>query len=156
MDTYELDCLSPGVLNQQIASVVFSCLPEDGPLAVILDGQGQYWPSDAVRYSTIFSKVNCLDGIIARLDDGADHVITDIHGTTVVAYQLATNDVHCGYIVFALEGYTQESAVENIDLIDTILAMMNLVGGLIEKANKAQALHMKNLNYSRYTEVSYN
>ncbi len=156
MDTYELDCLSPGVLNQQIASVAFSCLPEDGPLAVILDGQGQCWPSDAVRYSTIFAKVNCLDGIIARVDDGADHVISEINGTTVVAYQLATNDIHCGYIVFALEGYTQESAVENIDLLDTILAMMNLVGGLIEKANKSQAIQMKNLNYSRYSEVSFN
>ncbi len=156
MDTYELDCLSPGVLNQQIASVAFSCLSEDGPLAVILDGQGQYWPSDAVRYAAIFSKVNCLEDIIARLDDGADHVITEINGTTIVAYQLATNNVHCGYIIFALEGYTQESAVENIDLIDTILSLMNLVGGLIEKANQMQAVQMKNLNYSRYSEVSYN
>lgn len=157
MDTFELECTSAGMLNQQIASIVFSCLPEDGPLAVILDGKGQSWPSDAVRFSNLFSENHCLDDIIAMVDDGADPVISDINGTTVVAYELATSNIHCGYIVFALEGYTQESAVKHIDLVDTILSLINLVGGLIEKANNIQAVQMKNLNYSRYSEVtSYN
>jgi hypothetical protein len=155
MDTYELECLSPSMLNQQIASVVFSCLPEDGPLAVILDGNGRYWPSDACKYSTIFSKSHGLEGIIARIDDGDDPVIADIGGTPVVASQLATKNGHCGYVVLALDEYTQASTVENIDLIETILSMMSLVGGLIEKANKMQADQMKNLNYTRYSEPCF-
>ncbi|MBW8014612.1 MAG: hypothetical protein FVQ82_00335 [Planctomycetes bacterium] len=156
MDTYEVECMTPWMLNQQIASVVFSCLPEDGPLAVILDGHGQYWPSDAAKYSAMFSQSHSLEGIIARIDDGADPVIGDIDGTAIVASELVTKNGHCGYVVIALDGYTQESAVENIDLVDTILSLMSLVGGLIEKANQMQAVQMKNLNYSRYSEPCFN
>ena len=144
------------MLNQQIASVVFSCLPEDGPLAVILDGHGQYWPSDAARYSAMFSQSYSLEGIIARIDDGDDPVISDIDGTAIVACELVTKNGHCGYVVLALDGYTQESAVENIDLIDTIMSLMSLVGGLIEKTNKMQGIQMKNLNYSKYSVPSFN
>lgn len=157
MDTYELEYTSPGMLNQQIASMVFSCLPEDGPLAVIVDSEGHLLPSDAVKYSEIFSKSHCLDTIVARIADGADPVISEVDGTTVIGYELATNNVHCGYIVFALTGYTQESAVKNIDLISTIHSMVSLIGGLIEKANRMQAVQMKDMNYSRYSEAaSYN
>jgi len=156
MDTYEVEHSSPSMLNQQIASIAFSCLPEDGPLAVNLDGRGQYWPSDVEKYSQIFSQSHGIEGIIARIDDGDDQVITDINGTTVVASELVTRDGHCGYVIFALDKYTQESAVENADLIDTILALMSIVGGLIQKANQMQARQMKNLNYSRYSEACYN
>jgi hypothetical protein len=156
MDTYEVDCLSPSMLNQQIASVVFSCLPEDGPLAVILDNQGRHWPSDAEKYSKMFAQSHGIENIIARIDDGNDSVIADIDGTAVVASELATKNGHCGYIVIALDEYTQESAVKNIDLVDTIIALMSLVGGLIEKANKMQATHMKNLNYTKYSEPCFN
>ena len=90
------------------------------------------------------------------IDDGADPVIGDINGTTVVASELATKNGHCGYIVFALDGYTHQSTVENIDLIDTILSMMSVVAGLIEKTNKMQAVQMKNLDYSRYSEPCFN
>ena len=144
------------MLNQQIASVVFSCLPEDGTLAVVLDGNGKYWPSDAEKYSTMFSQSHCLEDIIARINDGDDPVIANIDGIAVLGSELSTKNGHCGYVVIALDGYTQESAVENIDLLDTILSMMNLVAGLIEKNNQMQAFQTKNMNYSRYNEECLN
>ena len=156
MDTYELECLSPSMLNHQIASVVFSCLPEDGPLAVILDGRGQCWPSDAEKYSITFSQNHALESFIARIDDGADPVIGDINGTTVVAGELATKNGHCGYIVFALDGYTHQSTIDNIDLVNTILSLISITGELIEKNNHMQAVQMRNLNYSQYSEPCFN
>lgn len=144
------------MLNQQIASVIFSCLPEDGPLAVILDGRGESWPSDAHKYSQIFSQGHGLDGIIARIDDGQDHVVGEINGTAIVAGELSTKYGHNGYIIFALDGYTQETAVKNIALVETILSLMSLVGGLIQKANKMQARQMKNLNYTMHSEPCFN
>ena len=78
------------------------------------------------------------------------------NSTAIVASELVTKNGHCGYVVLALDGYTQESAVENIDLIDTIMSLMSLVGGLIEKTNKMQGIQMKNLNYSKYSVPSFN
>jgi len=144
------------MLNEQIASVVFSCLPEDGPLAVILDGNGKYWSSNTEKYSAIFSKGHSLEDIISRINDGDDPVIGNVDGTAVVASELSTKNAHCGYVVFALDGYTQESAVENIDLIDTIISLMSLVGCLIERNDQIKTDQSKKSYFSRYNEACPN
>ena len=152
MDTYGLDISSSSMVNQQVAGEVFGTLPEEAPLIVILDGQGNYWPSDAERYSVVFCDSYKLDKILARIDDGDDPVISDIGGCPVVASQLVTSCRHCGYVVLAMEGYTSKRIVENQDMLEMSLSLINVIGNFVEKYNRIQEFQMKHFGYSKQNE----
>jgi hypothetical protein len=53
MDIYD-SLFSPGcALNEQIARQIFDILPEQGPIMVIMDRDGNCWPSDSEKFSTL-------------------------------------------------------------------------------------------------------
>mgnify|MGYP006293280441 CR=1 FL=1 len=152
MSTYDIDISPSSIINQQVAGEVFSVLPEDGPLVVILDGQGNYWPSDAEKYSILFCDSYKLDQILARIDDGDDPVISDIGDCPVVASQLATKERHCGYVIIALEGHSPERIHQNHDSIEMTLSLINVIGNFVEKYNNICQFQNKYLNFAKQQE----
>ncbi|MHC4567199.1 MAG: hypothetical protein ACYTE3_15760, partial [Planctomycetota bacterium] len=53
MNIYE-SLSSPGfMLNEQIARQVFETLPEGGPLMMIMDRQGNTWPSNSHDFAEL-------------------------------------------------------------------------------------------------------
>jgi len=144
------------VLNEQIARQIFDILPEQGPIMIIVDGKGNCWPSNSENFSTLNISESFLKELCAKIDDGAEPVITQTNGFSIVAAQLATERTNCGYVIIALPQYTTESTLINIDLIEILLNQTGLIAKLIEKNNLLHKLQTKQFSLYGQCEIASN
>ena len=144
------------MLNEQIARQVFEILPEDGPIMLIIGGDGHIWPSDSDRYAKLNVSEQFLKELCAKIDDGAEPVVTQIDEYSVVAAQLLTERNNYGYVIFALQRQNPESTLANIDLIEMLLNQLNLIARLIEKNNLLYEVQMKHYRMCSQGEIASN
>lgn len=128
-------------LNEQIARQVFDMLPERGPILAIMDRDGNCWPSNSEEFAKLNLDESLLRDLRAKVDDGAEPVITQVAETSVTVAQLATDRTNCGYVVIALPRYSPESTLTNIDLVETLLNQVTLIARLIEKSSMLNRAH---------------
>ena len=124
-----------GVLSEQIARQMFEILPENGPVMVIFDKEGNCWPSNSEEFSKLHLNEGFLKQICSKVDDGEEPVVTQLEECCIISAQLATKQTNCGYVVIVLPQYSPESALVNINLIEILLSQVNLIAKLIEKNN---------------------
>jgi hypothetical protein len=144
------------MLNEQVARQVFESLPEQGPILLIMDREGRSWPSDSERYAKLDIHEHFLKELCAKIDDGAEPVVTQINDCSIVAAQLATERSNCGYVIVALPQYSPESALINIDIIEILLNQLNLIVKLIEKNNLLYEVQMKHYRVLGQSEIALN
>ena len=148
---------SPGfVLNEQIARQVFEVLPEQGPILLIMDKDGHSWPSNSDEYTKLNISEQFLKELCAKIDDGAEPVVTQINDCSIVAAQLATERSNCGYVIIALPRYGPESTLINIDLIEMLLSQISLIAKLIEKNHLLYEVQMKHYRMCSQSEIASN
>lgn len=135
-----------GVLIEQIARQVFDILPEGGPVLVITDKEGNFWPSDSERFAELNLSESYLKEVCAKVDDGVEPVVSAAGNCSIVAVQLATERTNCGYVIVALQRYSPESTLANIDIIEMFLNQIGLIARLIEKNNLLYELQMKQIS----------
>jgi hypothetical protein len=123
------------VLSEQVARQIFEILPESGLVMVILDKDGNCWPSDSEAFSRLHLDESYLRQVCQKIDDGHEPVVTQFEECSIVAAQLATSRTNCGYVIIAMPQYNPESALVNIDLIEILLNQVNLTAKLLEKNN---------------------
>ncbi|MHC4338061.1 MAG: hypothetical protein ACYSTG_09000 [Planctomycetota bacterium] len=156
MDTYE-SLFSPScVLNELIARQIFDILPDGGPVMVIIDKDGHFWPSDSEKFSKLNLSESFLKELKAKVDDGAEPVVTQADDCSIIAAQLATEQTNCGYVIVALPQYSPESTLINIDLIEIVLNQISLIAKLVEKNNLLYELQMKQFSVYGQTEIAAN
>jgi hypothetical protein len=148
---------SPGfVLSEQIARQIFEVLPEQGPIMVIMDRDGNIWPSDSEEFAKLNISESFLKELCAKIDDGAEPIITQANDCSVIATQLATEQNNCGYVIIALPQYSPESTLINIDLIEMLLNQVGLIAKLIEKNNLLYEVQMKHYGLCGQSEIALN
>jgi hypothetical protein len=156
MDTYE-SLFSPSfVINEQIARQIFEVLPEEGPIIAIIDKNGNIWPSNSEEFDKLDLSESFLKELCAKIDDGAEPVITGSNDCSIIAVQLATQRNNCGYVVIALPQYSPESTLININLIEILLNQFSLIARLIEKNNHLYEVQMRQYRLCGQNEVAYN
>ena len=156
MDIYE-SLLSPSfVLNEQIARQLFEVLPEQGPVILIMDRNGNIWPSDSEEFAKLNIHESDLKELRAKIDDGVEPVITQVNDCSIIAAQLATERSNCGYVIITLPQYSPESTLINITLIETLLNQFNLIAKLLEKNNLLYEIQMRNNRERVYSESNLN
>jgi len=156
MDMYD-SLFSPGsVLNEQIARQIFDILPECGPVMMIMDREGNFWPSDSEKFSKLNISESFLKELCAKIDDGAEPVVTSVNDCSFIGSQLATERANCGYVIIALPQYSPESTLINIDLIEILLNQIGLIAKLIEKNNLLYELQMKHHSLYNQGETASN
>lgn len=143
-------------LNEQIAQQVFDILPERGPIMVIMDSEDHFWVSNPERFSELNISESFLKELCAKIDDGAEPIVTQVDECSIIAAQLATEQTGCGYVIIVLPQYSPESTLVNIDLIETILNQAGLIARLIENNNILRELQMKQLSSYTQSEASSN
>ena len=143
MDMYSSLLSAASVLNEQIARQIFNILPEDGPVMVIMDGERNHWPSDAEKFSELKISEPLLREICAKIDDGAEPVVTKTNDCCIVASQLTTEKTNCGYAIIILPHAGSESTVASVELVEILLNLIGLVAKLIEKNNLLYELQIK-------------
>ena len=156
MDMYD-SLFSPGhLLNEQIARQIFDILPDGGPVMMIMDGEGNCWPSDSEKFSMLNISESLLREVCAKVDDGDEPVVTQLNDCSIVAAQLATERTKCGHVIIALPQYSPESILINIDLIEILLNQIGLIARLIEKNNLLYELQTKQFSIYDRSEISSN
>jgi hypothetical protein len=156
MDMYDSPFSPDSVLNEQIARQIFDILPEGGPVMMIIDGDGNCWPSDSEKFSTLNISESFLRELCAKVDDGVEPVITQADDFSIIASQLATDRTNCGYVIIALPQYSPESTLVNIDLIEMLLNQTGLIAKLIEKNNLLCELQTKQFGMYSQCETTSN
>lgn len=146
MDMYD-SLFSPGaMLNEQIARQVFDIAPETGPILVIIDKDGHFWPSDSERFSNLNVNESFLRQLCEKVDDGVEPAIAQTEHCCLIAKQLATEKTNCGYAVIALPPGDSKSIQCNIDLVDLVLNQIAMIAKLIEKNSLLYELQVKHFN----------
>jgi hypothetical protein len=156
MDMYD-PLFSPScVLNEQIARQMYEILSERGPVIVIVDREGHTWPSDSERFSQLNISESLLSELRAKVDDGAEPVVTQGDDYSIIAAQLATERTNCGYVLIVLPQYSPESTLVNIDLIEMVLNQVGLIAKLIEKNSLLYELQIKHFSVYSESEMASN
>lgn len=156
MDVYE-SLFFPGfVLNEKIARQVFEVLPEQGPTMIIMDRDGNIWPSNSEQFAKLNISESFLKELCAKIDDGAEPIVTQANDCSVIATQLATEQSNCGYLIVALPQYSPESTLINIDLIEILLNQVGLIANLIEKNNLLYGDQIKHYGVCGQSEIASN
>jgi len=135
---------------------VFDILPEQGPIMVIMDRNGNCWDSDSERFAELNISESFLKELCTRIDDGAEPVVTQANNCSIIATQLVTDQTNCAYVIIALPQYSPESTLINIDLIETLLNQTNLIANLIEKNVLLYELQTKYHNLYGQSERALN
>jgi predicted ABC-class ATPase len=144
------------VLNEQIARQVFDILPENGPIMVIADKDGNYWPSDSERFAGLNISESFLKELCAKIDDGTEPLVTQHADHSIIAAQLSAEHTSCGYVLVAVPQSGPQSNLLNIDLIEILLNQVCLIAKLIEKNNILYELQMKHFSAFGKSEVGSN
>ncbi len=156
MNMYE-SLLSPAFeLNDQIARQLFEVLPEQGPIILIMDRNGNSWPSDSEEFGKLNINESYLKELCSKIDDGVEPVVTQVDDCSIIAAQLATERSNCGYVIISLPQYSPESTLINITLIETLLNQFNLIAKLIEKNNLLHEIQIKNYRERVNSEIAFN
>ena len=156
MDMYE-SLVSPGfMLTEQVARQIFEVLPEGRATIVIMDTDGNSWPSDPEEFAKLNISESFLKELCAKIDDGAEPVVTGADDCSVIAAQLATERSNCGYVIIALPQYSPESILINIDLIEMLFNQIGLIAKLIEKNNLLYEVQMKHYRVCGQSEIAWN
>ncbi len=155
MDMHD-SLFSPGwVLSERIAEQMFEVLPDGGPIVAIFDQEGNCWSSDPERFSALNINESFLRQLRAKIDDGAEPVVTQVDDCSIVGAQLATERTNCGYVIIGLPQYGPESTLINIDLIEILLNQTVLIAKLIEKTSLLSELQERHLSrYGQSTPAS--
>ena len=156
MNIYESLSSPAFMVNEQIARQVFETLPEGGPLMMILDRQGNTWPSDSHDFAKLKIGESFLREVCCKIDDGDEPVMTQFEECSIVATQLATETGDYGYVIIALPKYSPESTLANIDLIEMLLNQLSLIARLIEKHNRLCEAQMKHYRVAAESEAALN
>ena len=148
---------SPGfMLNEQIARQIFEVLPEQGPIMIIMDRDGNIWPSDSEEFAKLCISESFLKELCAKIDDGVEPVVSQVNDSSIIATQLATERNNCGYVIIALPQYNPESTMINIDLIEMSLNQVGLIAKLIDKNNLLYEVQMKHYGLCGQSEITSN
>lgn len=143
---------SSHLLTEQIRGHLFSLVGPDGPVLVVVDTERRLQTTHPSKVGFLLGEnARALDEMCSRLDDGEDPLVIKVKGGCVAATQLATERVHCGYLLIFLEGYTPETVSANMHLVELILTQAELICELVEKNNQLHRLRLVHL--SRTSEV---
>ena len=156
MDIYGSLLSSSFALNEQIARQLFEVLPEQGPVVLIMDRNGNMWPSDSEEFTRLNISESHLKDLREKIDDGVEPVISQTNDCSIIAAQLATERSNCGYVIVALPQYSPESTLANITLIETLLNQFNLIAKLLEKNNRLYEVQMQNYREQIKSEIAFN
>jgi len=156
MGMYEPLFSQSRVLNEQIARQLFDILPERGPIMVIMDRDGNYWPSDSEKFSSLNISEPFLRELCVKVDDGIEPVVTQANDCSIIATQLTTEQTNCGYVIIVMPQAGPESTMANIDLLEILLNQIGLIAKLIEKNNILYELQMKHHGAYDKSEISSN
>jgi hypothetical protein len=74
-------------LNEQIAREIFDILPERGPIMVIMDRDDNCWSSNSEEFSKLNISESFLRELCAKIDDGAEPVVTQVNDYCSAAIQ---------------------------------------------------------------------
>ena len=133
MNIYESLSCPTFKLNEQIARQVFDTIPEGGPLVLIMDRRGNRWPSNSEELSRLNLSESFLDDLCAKIDDGDEPIVTQVHEYSIIAVGLTTDKSDCGCVMIAVPQSSPESTFSNINLIEMLLNQFSVIAKLIEK-----------------------
>jgi len=142
MDTCHATVSATHSLNELIARQVFEVLPERGPLVLILDRDGTCWSSDPETAARLQLNETLLRDLRAKVDDGAEPVLTQVGNASVTMAQLCTERTNCGYVVVALDRHSPESTLANLDLVEALLSQITLIARLTERGSLLTKSHV--------------
>lgn len=156
MEMYDSLFSSECMLNEQIARQIFEILPEEGPIMVIMDRNGNCWPSNSEKFSNLNLSESFLQDLCSKIDDGSEPIVTQVEDVSIIGAQIYTENSNCGYVVVILPKYNPESTLINIDLIEVLINQTNLIAKLVEKNNQLHEHQIKQMSVYRQGQESSN
>lgn len=142
MNLFDAISMLSDTITGQIASSIFSVLPEDGPAIVVIDRQANRYVSEPEVMAACGITDEIAKDLCTRVDDGLEPVIAQAGAHTLVGTHLATDCCNYGYAMIVLKNYCPVAAMANINLIETILAQINLIARLTEKLTDGRGYSM--------------
>lgn len=135
MNMYDSLFLQNSMLSEQIARQVFETIPEEGPLVIIMDTDGNCRSSNSEKFEHLSLSRTWIETFCSKICDGVEPVVSYIQNHGIIGIQLATEHAKYGYILIAIENQQPEATLAKIEFIETILNQYNAIARLIEENN---------------------
>ena len=156
MNIYESLSCPTFRLNEQIARQVFDTVPEGGPLVLIMDRNGNRWPSDSQELVKLDISESFYEELCSKIDDGSEPIFTQINEYSIIAAGLTTERRDCGYVMIAIPQSCPESTFHNVDLIEMLLNQFSVIAKLIEKNDLLYEHQLKHYRVGGQSAVASN
>ena len=124
-------------LSRQLLDELTDFLPDDGPVIVVRDADGQLEGSDPDRID-LADWQECLEHLHEQTCDGWEPAVTQRDHYSVAALQVGTEPHDVTTVFLILEGYSQETALANMGLIETLLGQIYVIAGLLMRAHQLE------------------
>jgi len=128
-------CVHNGIIDQvssrHIVEHLSNALPDEGLIFGIVDDQGHLYSSDETHFRSVLDEENNLDELICRISDGHDPAGFCVNDHYVIGCQLDTPASQSSYLILLLPGYTYDTAMANMHLIEMVLNQTHLIAGLL-------------------------
>lgn len=135
MNIYNPLFSSNSMLNEQVARQVFEIISEEGPLVVIMDSEGNCWPSNSEKFESLNLSHAWTVDFCSKIDDGVEPLVSHVQNHGIVGAQLVGERSKCGYVLVAMEESGPEAMLTKMELVEIILNQFSLIARLIEKCN---------------------
>ena len=142
---YQAIFSSSRMLLEQLDRAVCPEQSSGGPFLVLLDTDRRPMGGDVECFRRFLSDDAAIAKICNSIDDGSDPLLWSESEVTILAGQLYSERANCGYALLALPGYTFDTAHANLDLLEMLIAQLNIITALIDKNNQ---LHQFKLTHA--------
>jgi hypothetical protein len=136
------------MLNEQVARQVFEIISEEGPLVVIMDGDGNCRPSNSEKFASLNLSQAWLKTFRSKINDGVEPLISYVQNYGIVGAKLCTDRSTCGYILMAMEEQGPESMLAKLELVEILLNQFNTIAKLIEQCNSLYQNQAKQCSFA--------
>ncbi len=143
MNLYNSMFSQDAMFNELLAEQIFGMIPEQGPLVVIMDNEGNCRASDSELFEKLNLNKEWIDNFCSKISDGVEPVISHIDNYGVIGAQLIGEHNMCGYVIMVTEEAGLESMLAKIELLEMILNQFNLIAQLTEKCNTFYQIQAK-------------
>jgi len=124
-------------LAQQLLQELSGFVPDDGPILLCRDSDGTYHALDPARFNPE-TWTEPLEALHDRICDGWEPATAACQGGFVTAVEVGHGADETATVFVILEGYSQDTAVANMGLIETLLAQIHAMAALVLRTRQME------------------
>jgi len=133
MEMYDWLYTANAVFNGKLVNELFDAVSTEGPIMVVLDGQGNMWASEEAGFAQCNIDKLWLENLCTRVADGSEPVVSNWQNCGIILSALRTERRNTGYLAIILPEHSPEATLTKLDLSEMVIGLANRLATILEQ-----------------------